>query len=67
MGMIYYRAADCAFWASQLGQARRFAGQSIRRLQRLRGLWLWLALGKAGRGLAGRIYPNPYLPGGISR
>ncbi len=63
-GMAYYRAADCAFWAGHLPEARHYAGQSIRRLKRPRSLWIWLALGLAGRRLAGRLYPNPYIPRG---
>ena len=63
-GMAYYRAADCAFWAGCLAEARSYAGESIQRLKRPRSLWLWLALGQTGRRLVGKLYPNPYIPGG---
>jgi hypothetical protein len=63
-GTAYFQAADCAFWAGQLAQARFFAGQSIRRVKRPRSLWVWLALGRPGRRLAGRLYANPYIPRG---
>ena len=63
-GMAYYRAADCAFLAGCLAEARSYAGESIQRLKRPRSLWLWLALGQTGRRLVGKLYPNPYIPGG---
>jgi len=65
MSSVYYLAADGAFWAGQLGQARAWARQSLQSKPRVRSLWLWLALGRPGRWMAGKLYPNPYLPGGV--
>ncbi len=62
MTNCYYRAADCAFWANQLPEARAYAWQSWRLTPlRLRWLWLYLALGKPGRAWAEQSNGNPYL------
>ncbi len=65
MGMVFYRAADSSFWADQLVNGRAYAIESFRRHKRLRSLWLWLALGRAGRWMAARLYRNPYFPNQI--
>ncbi len=63
MANVYSYAADTSFWAGDFGAARRFVAQAWRRQPwRLRGSWLWMLLGRAGRNLAERLYGNPYLP-----
>ncbi len=64
MGNAYFLAADSSFWSNQLPAGRAYARQSLHCQVRLRSLWLWLALGQPGRWLAGRLYRNPYFPGG---
>lgn len=67
---IYYRAADCTFWANQIPEARAYALKSMRFAPfRIRRLWFYLLLGKPGRRWAERKHGNPYLvqttPSGI--
>ncbi len=64
MGNVFYLAADSSFWSNQLAAGRTYARASLRCQVRLRSLWLWLALGRPGRWLAGRLYRNPYSFGG---
>jgi len=62
MSNIYYRAADCSFWAGQLAESRGHALKSWMFYPlRLRRLWFYLALGQFGRDLAERRTRNPYL------
>jgi glycosyltransferase involved in cell wall biosynthesis len=62
MSNIYYRAADCSFWAGQLADARRCAWKSWQFFPtRLRRLWFYLAIGKFGRNLAEKRFHNPYV------
>lgn len=62
MSNIYYRAADCSFWAGQLAESRGYASKSwMFSPFRLRRLWFYLALGQFGRDLAERRIRNPYL------
>ncbi len=64
MGNVFYRAADSSFWSNRLAAGRTYALESLRCQLRLRSLWFWLALGRPGRWLAGRLYRNPYFYGG---
>lgn len=58
---IYFRASDCSFWGNAPAEARKYALNSIRyQIWPLRGLWLWVALGRLGIFLANKIYKNPY-------
>jgi hypothetical protein len=60
---IYFRASDCSFWGNDLSEARKYALKSMcYQIWPLRGLWLWVALGRLGSLLARKIYKNPYLP-----
>ena len=62
MSNIHHRAADCAFWAGQLSQARRYALRSWRYAPfRIRRLWAYLVLGQAGYRRAAARHGNPYL------
>ena len=64
MSSIYHRASDIHFWAGDVPAARYFAWRSFCfRPWKLRRLWLYLTLGKIGRGLAEYQYSNPYLRG----
>jgi glycosyltransferase involved in cell wall biosynthesis len=60
----YYRAADSAFWSEVLPEARKYAWKAFKTIPyRIRGLWIYLLMGKWGRQLAGKKYHNPYMPG----
>jgi glycosyltransferase involved in cell wall biosynthesis len=64
LGSVYLKAADSAFWAGELTQARGYAWRAWRcQPLRPRRLWLWLLLGAAGRRWAEQRYGNPYSRG----
>ena len=65
MALAYHRAADAAFWANCLPEARSYAWKSFW-LQpgRPRRLWLYLLLGKTGHRWAAKRHQNPYLVDG---
>ncbi len=62
MSMIYYRAADCFFWAGKPDDARSYAWKSwLIKPNKLRRLWPYLLLGQAGWKIAKKRMSNPYL------
>ena len=63
MANIYFRAADCSFWAKDFAAARHYA-KSSRRHKKWppRSLWGWIFLGQPGRFIAQKTLGNPYLP-----
>lgn len=62
MSNIYYRAADCSFWAGQLAESRWYAWKSwLFYPIRMRRLWFYLVLGRFGRDIARKRLRSPYL------
>ena len=61
LAQVYLRAADGAFWAGEIGMARKYLLTAVKYGNwRPQKLWLWLLFGKLGSSWAKNYQSNPY-------